>query len=67
MTVSRRLYDDDNVIAVQLFPFENDTQPVFLSMSVFPVVAPVVLTSPSTPIASAYSVLNVELLLLPHT
>lgn len=67
MTVSRRLYDDDNVIAVQLFPFENDTQPVFLSMSVFPVVAPVVLTSPSTPIASAYSVLDVELLLIPHT
>ena len=55
------------MIAVQLFPFENDTQPVFLSMSVFPVVAPVVLTSPSTPIASAYSVLDVKLLLIPHT
>lgn len=60
MTLMRRLRADDNVLAVQLVPFAHHTHPLFLTLALFPIAAPVVVSTPATPITASFSVVPVR-------
>ena len=66
MTLVSRLREDDNVVAIQLVPFAHCTHPLYLSMALFPVAAPVVVSTPTTAITASFSVTPVRPRALPH-
>ena len=52
--------------AVQLVPFAHHTHPLFLTLALFPIAAPVVVSTPATPITASFSVVPVRTPTPPH-